>query len=184
MSTFLLQISGTLDAVKKALQSVSQHLLESYPRFQDSFPASMVGPSSHSFGPPPPRPDRFPPQPRPFHGHGAPFSGFHDGEAIIPGRAPEALTFRLLCNEEKVGGVIGKGGSIIKALQHETGCEIKVLDGAGGSEDRLIIISGPAVRFLFFTLFHLLSIVFFFLSSFLWFNIINRAKNPSDAVSR
>lgn len=145
-----MQISGGFDAIRKALQSVSQQLLENYPRNQDSFSANIVGPSSYSFAPPP-RQDRFPPPNRSFHGHGAPYSsGFHDGEASIPGRVnfpPEILTFRLLCNEEKVGGVIGKGGSIVKALQHESGCEIKVLEGAGDAEDRIIIISGPAVWF-------------------------------------
>ncbi|KAL0288187.1 UNVERIFIED_CONTAM: RNA-binding KH domain-containing protein RCF3 [Sesamum angustifolium] len=144
----LVQISGRLDAIRKALQSVSQQLLEHYPRNQESFAANIIAPSSHSFGPPP-RQDRFPPSNRPFHGHGAPYpSVFHDGDANIPGRMnypPEVLSFRLLCNEEKVGGVIGKGGSIVKALQHETGCEIKVLDGGASSEeDRIIIISGPA----------------------------------------
>ncbi|KAK6160559.1 hypothetical protein DH2020_003940 [Rehmannia glutinosa] len=143
----LVQISGKLDAIRKALQSVSQQLLEHSPRNQESFSASIVGPSSHSFGGGP-RQDRFPPSNRPFHGHGAPYSaGFHDGEAGIPGTVnfpPEVLSFRLLCNEEKVGGVIGKGGSIVKALQNESGCEIKVLDGEGDSEDRIIIISGPA----------------------------------------
>ncbi|GFP84111.1 kh domain-containing protein at4g18375 [Phtheirospermum japonicum] len=143
----VVQISGKLDAIKKALQSVSQQLLENSPRNQDSFSAHIVGPSSHSFGPSP-RQDRFPPSNRPFHGHGAPFSaGFHDGEAGMPvtmNFPPEIVTFRLLCSEEKVGGVIGKGGSIVKGLQNETGCEIKILDGEGDSEDRIIIISGPA----------------------------------------
>ncbi|KAF9621794.1 hypothetical protein IFM89_028232 [Coptis chinensis] len=44
----------------------------------------------------------------------------------------------------RVGGVIGKGGTIVKILQHETGCDIKILEGSPDSEDRLIIISGPA----------------------------------------
>ncbi|KAL3617847.1 hypothetical protein CASFOL_038168 [Castilleja foliolosa] len=142
----LVQISGNLDALKKALQSVSQLLLESSPRNQDSFFANVVGQPSHSFRPPP-RQDRFPPN-QPFHGHGAPFpAGFHDAEAGMHGTMnfpPEVVTFRLLCSEEKVGGVIGKGGSVVRRLKNETGCEIKILDGEGDSEDRLIIISGPA----------------------------------------
>ncbi|KAL6493173.1 hypothetical protein OROGR_032932 [Orobanche gracilis] len=143
----LVQISGRLDAIRKALQSVSQQLLENTPRDQDSFSAHIVGPASHSFGPLP-RQDRFPPSNLPFHGHGAPFSaGCHDVEAGIPGTVnspPEVLSFRVLCSEEKVGGVIGKGGSIVKGLQNDTGCEIKILDGEGDSDDRIIIISGPA----------------------------------------
>ncbi|KAL6511622.1 hypothetical protein OROGR_021219 [Orobanche gracilis] len=143
------KISGRLDAIRKALQAISQQLLESTPHHQDSFSAHIVGPASHSFRPPP-RKDRFPPSNRPFHGDGAPFSSeCHDVEAGIPGTVnfpPEVLTFRVLCSEEKVGGVIGKGGSIVKGLQSDTGCEIKVLDGEGDSDDRIIIVSGPAVR--------------------------------------
>ncbi|CAA0806819.1 RNA-binding KH domain-containing protein [Striga hermonthica] len=144
----LVQISGKRDAVRKALLCVSEQLLEKSPRNQDSFSAHVGGPPSHSFGPPSRR-DRFPPPNRPFHGQGPPFSaGFHDFEPGMPGGPvnfpPEVLTFRLLCSEEKVGGVIGKGGSVVKALQNETGCEIKVQDGEGDSEDRIIIISGPA----------------------------------------
>ncbi|MDD0148591.1 KH domain-containing protein, partial [Shigella flexneri] len=78
------------------------------------------------------------------------------------GFPPEVLSFRLLCTEEKVGGVIGKGGSVIKALQRETGCEVNVLDGGVDSEDRIIIISGPAVWFLFsFFYYSCLRILFF-----------------------
>ncbi|KAH6837924.1 hypothetical protein C2S53_000393 [Perilla frutescens var. hirtella] len=144
----LVQITGSLDSLRKALLSVSQQLLEHVPRYQDPFPVNPVGPSSYSFAGASTRQDRFPPPNRPFHGHGAPYpSGFHDGEAGFPSRMnfpPEMITFRLLCDEEKVGGVIGKGGSIVKALQHESGCDIKVLEGTGDAEDRIIIISGPA----------------------------------------
>ncbi|KAL0325319.1 UNVERIFIED_CONTAM: hypothetical protein Sradi_5101200 [Sesamum radiatum] len=45
----LVQISGRLDAIRKALQSVSQQLLEHYPRNQESFAANIIAPSSHSF---------------------------------------------------------------------------------------------------------------------------------------
>ncbi|XP_073281682.1 RNA-binding KH domain-containing protein RCF3-like isoform X2 [Primulina huaijiensis] len=142
----LVQISGNIDAVRKALQSVSQQLLHCFLRDEDSLSANVSGPSSHSSGLS--RQERFPSSNRPFHGHGPPFShGFHDAGVSIPGRMnlpPEILSFRLLCSGEKVGGVIGKGGSIVKTVQHETGCEIKVLDGVGDSEDRIIVISGPA----------------------------------------
>ncbi|KZV31569.1 KH domain-containing protein-like [Dorcoceras hygrometricum] len=141
----LVQISGNIDAVRKALQSVSQQLLHSFLRDEYSHLPNVSGPSTHSSGPS--RQDRFPSSNRPFHGHGPPFShGFHDAGASIPSRMnlpPEILSFRLLCNGEKVGGVIGKGGSVVKTVQHETGCEIKVLDGVGDSEERIIVISGP-----------------------------------------
>ncbi|ERN09894.1 hypothetical protein AMTR_s00013p00144130, partial [Amborella trichopoda] len=44
---------------------------------------------------------------------------------------------------EKAGGVIGKGGSIIRALQNETQAEIKILDTVPDLEDRVIVISAP-----------------------------------------
>lgn len=145
----LLQISGGLDTVRKALLSVSQQLLENPPRGDDSLSATPGGPSSHSFGRPFPRPEAYPPQNYPFPSQGPPYAvGPRDGDSGIPGRmnpSQDILTFRLLCPDEKAGGVIGKGGSIVKALQHESGCEIKVLEPVPDSEDRVIIISGPAV---------------------------------------
>ncbi|XVE70271.1 hypothetical protein DITRI_Ditri10aG0059100 [Diplodiscus trichospermus] len=144
----LVQITGEVDAVRKALQSVSQQLIENPPRDHDSFPLNTTGQSSHSFGP---RPDVHLPSNQSFSSQGAPFaSGPRDAEIhspLPPGRmmpSLEMLTFRLLCHDDKVGGVIGKGGSIIKALQQETGCEIKVLEAIPDSEDRIIVISGPA----------------------------------------
>ncbi|CAI9753515.1 unnamed protein product [Fraxinus pennsylvanica] len=143
----LVQISGGLDAVRKALQSVSQQLLEHHVRDQDSLSSDPSGPSSSSFGPST-RQDAFQYSKRSLHGQGTPHSSGRRGdEAGFPGRtnpSPDVVSFRLLCPDEKVGGVIGKGGTIVKALQHETGCEIKVLDGVADSEDRIIVISGPA----------------------------------------
>ena len=39
----------------------------------------------------------------------------------IPKPLPGDTLFRLLCQEPKIGSVIGKGGSIVKSLRHETG---------------------------------------------------------------
>ncbi|XP_058081787.1 RNA-binding KH domain-containing protein RCF3-like [Magnolia sinica] len=161
----LVQITGGLDAVRKALQLVSQQLLENPPRDRDSFPASKTaGPSSHPFTPLP-QPEIYPPAIHHFPVQGAPYAvrphsssdfhpsitpsipKFHETESVILGRmrtSQEILTFRLLCMDDKIGGVIGKGGSIIKALQHETGCDIKIPDAVADSDDRVIIISGPA----------------------------------------
>ncbi|XP_022772966.1 KH domain-containing protein HEN4-like isoform X2 [Durio zibethinus] len=146
----LVQITGEVDAVRKALQSVSQQLIENPPRDHDSFTLNTTGQSSHSFGP---RPEVYPPPNHFFSSQGAPFAaGPRDVEIHsplpphIPGRmmpSLEMLTFRLLCPDEKVGGVIGKGGAIIKTLQQEAGCEIKVLEAIPDSEDRIIVISGP-----------------------------------------
>ncbi|XP_050231778.1 KH domain-containing protein HEN4-like isoform X2 [Mercurialis annua] len=145
----LLQIAGETDAVRKALQLVAQQLLENPPKDHDSYPPNSMGPSSNSFVHPFPWPEAYPPQYPSFNARGTPYGTgpreFHEGG--MPGRmraAPNFITFRLLCFDEKVGGVIGKGGSTIKSLQQETGCEIKVLEGLSDSEDRIIVISGPA----------------------------------------
>lgn len=175
-----LQITGAVDSVRKALQSVSQQLLENPPRDRDAFPANVPsGPSSHPFASIP-RPEGLPPtsyhrpiQGTPFSGRpydiadyhssiAPPFSKFHGG-AVVAGQppiSPELLTYRLMCSNDKVGSVIGKGGSIIKTLQHETGCEIKILGTEPESDDRIIVILGPAVM--------LLSLLLFSIMFFLW----------------
>ncbi|KAJ8771384.1 hypothetical protein K2173_026561 [Erythroxylum novogranatense] len=137
----LVQITGNIDVIKKALQLVSQQLLENPP-------ANYIGSSSHSFGHPVPHPEVYPPPPHSYTARGTSYAtgprDFH--QSGIPGRipAPEILTFRVLCLAEKVGGIIGKGGAVIKSFQQETGCEIKVMEGVPDSEDRVIVISGPA----------------------------------------
>ncbi|KAI5403121.1 KH domain-containing protein HEN4 [Lathyrus oleraceus] len=152
----LVQITGGVEVVKKALQSVFQQLLDNPSRDHESLSTNLTGPSSHShsFG-------QFSQNKRTFAGQGAPFATgpneipvfhsapmipkFHEGP--IRGRMrlpPEILTFRLLCPSENVGNLIGKGGSIIKTMQQETASEIKVIEGNPGSEDCIVIISGPA----------------------------------------
>ncbi|XP_010245604.1 PREDICTED: KH domain-containing protein HEN4-like [Nelumbo nucifera] len=160
----LVQLTGGLDAVKKALQSVSKQLLENPPRDRDSFPAGKsIGPSSHPFGPSIPKPEAYSLPKFVFPSQGASFAtGPHDApdyRSAFPPPIPkfhdnvissgmkasqEMLTFRLLCHNEVVGGVIGKAGSIVKTIHKETGCDIRVLDGVPDTEDRVIVITGSA----------------------------------------
>ncbi|KAK8958088.1 hypothetical protein KSP40_PGU012868 [Platanthera guangdongensis] len=164
MSTVELKsISGSIDFIRKALQSVSQQLLKYPPRERDFIADNPLGSSTNQFSPIP-RPEAFNPpnfhmpiqgppfsNRPPYDSHDFPsFPNFHEGPA--PGQmqvAPEVLVFRLLCSNDKVGSVIGKGGSIVRNLQHETGCDIKILETPLESEDRLIVISGPAIVSLF-----------------------------------
>ncbi|KAJ0845889.1 putative K domain-containing protein [Helianthus annuus] len=135
----LVQISGEVNAVRKALQSVSQQLLD-HLTGDDSFTADKSG-SFHSFGS---RQDAYPPFP---HGEPLPAGPRDGGSGTFGGRFgpfTDMLTYRLICSDEKVGGVIGKGGTVVKALKHETGCDIKVLEKMPESDDRVIVISGPA----------------------------------------
>ncbi|KAF9687449.1 hypothetical protein SADUNF_Sadunf02G0094600 [Salix dunnii] len=142
-----LHITGEIDAVRKALQSVSKQLLEKPLRDHDSFPANHSG-TSHSSGHPHHRPEAYL-QRHSSSGRGKPYGvGPRDRhESVIQDQmkpVPEVLTFRLLCHNERVGGVIGKAGTIIKILKQETGCDIKVMEGVSDSEERVIVISGLA----------------------------------------
>ncbi|GLU16002.1 hypothetical protein SLE2022_324520 [Rubroshorea leprosula] len=146
----LVQITGELDAVRKAIHSVSQQLLENLPKDHDTSTPTVAGQSSHSFGP---RPDVYPLPNHSFSSQGAPYTAgprdvdFHSAiPPPISGRMmhpPDMLTFRLLCHHDRVGGIIGKGGAIINTITQETGSEIKVIEGTPDSPDRIILISGP-----------------------------------------
>ncbi|KAH9606492.1 hypothetical protein KSS87_016436 [Heliosperma pusillum] len=55
-------------------------------------------------------------------------------------------SYRILCNDLKVGGVIGKSGSIIKAIRQHTGAYINVHELIEGDEERIIEISDTRRR--------------------------------------
>ncbi|KAK6253334.1 hypothetical protein QUC31_015054 [Theobroma cacao] len=56
---------------------------------------------------------------------------------------PGHVAFRLLCHVSRVGGVIGKSGSVIKQLQQATGSKIRIEDAPAESPDRVITVIGP-----------------------------------------
>ncbi|KAK9988942.1 hypothetical protein SO802_029181 [Lithocarpus litseifolius] len=51
------------------------------------------------------------------------------------------VTFKILCSNDRVGGVIGKGGSIVRALQNETGASISVGASIAECDERLITVT-------------------------------------------
>ncbi|KAK4804257.1 hypothetical protein SAY86_004074 [Trapa natans] len=53
----------------------------------------------------------------------------------------QEVTFKILCPVDKAGGVIGRGGSIVKALENETGASITVGPIISGCDERLIIVT-------------------------------------------
>lgn len=55
-------------------------------------------------------------------------------------------TYRILCHDAKAGGVIGKSGSIIKAIRQHTGAWINVHELIQGDEERIIEISDTRRR--------------------------------------
>ena len=58
----------------------------------------------------------------------------------------EDVVFRLLCPADKIGSLIGKGGSIIRVIQNESGASIKIGDAlAHDSDERVVVISAREV---------------------------------------
>lgn len=60
----------------------------------------------------------------------------------------QEVTFRILCSNDRVGGIIGKGGGIVRALQSETGATISIGPAVAECEDRLITITASEVCYI------------------------------------
>ncbi|XP_077216697.1 RNA-binding KH domain-containing protein [Tasmannia lanceolata] len=145
----VIQIIGSVSAVRKALLSVSSCLQDNPRSDAANFPATKPsGTMLHGTGPPA-QVDTFL-QRGYVPGHHA--LDYHSrGYSSVPGpdnvaashrKVPEEeITFRLLCSNDKVGSLIGKGGTIVRALQNDTGASIKVLDAVPESEERVVMIS-------------------------------------------
>ncbi|XP_077234104.1 KH domain-containing protein HEN4-like [Tasmannia lanceolata] len=157
----VVQIMGDVLAVKKALISVSRCLQDSPPVDK---PQAMVkrpvGTVPHGTFPDAlgehllHRGSLLPPTP------GSSFDSFARSHPLpspvervstFDQKKPhQEVAFRLLCSNDKVGGVIGKGGTIVRALQIETGASISVGGSVTGSEERVITVSAlenPETRF-------------------------------------
>ncbi|KHN38073.1 KH domain-containing protein [Glycine soja] len=95
-----IQITGNFGAVKKAVLSVSACLHENnYGAFKPSGGGSYAPPDHHSRG-------------------AYSESAGHSSHRMF---VEEEVVFKLLCRHDKVGSLIGKGGSVVRALQNETG---------------------------------------------------------------
>ncbi|KAI7984809.1 KH domain-containing protein HEN4 [Camellia lanceoleosa] len=112
----LIQITGNFPAVRKALLSVSS-CLQDNPRAEA---VNSTTPGSSGMA---------------LHGTGTENIGANHRMVI-----EEEVVFKLLCQVDKVGSLIGKGGSIIRALQNETGATIKIADAASDSDERVVVI--------------------------------------------
>jgi hypothetical protein len=144
-----MQITGNFSAVKKALLSVSS-CLQDNPRVDAANSGSTKPSLGGLHGTP------LPPYVDPIHQRGY-ASGFHAadyrsrGYSSVPGPEnigashrmvmEEEVVFKLLCQLEKVGSLIGKGGCIIRGLQSETGASIKIADPVPDSDERVVVIS-------------------------------------------
>ncbi|PSS07244.1 KH domain-containing protein [Actinidia chinensis var. chinensis] len=111
----LIQITGNFSEVRKALLSVSSRLQE------NPMSDAVNSATTRSLG---------------MHGTGAENIGTNHKMVM-----EEEVVFKLLCQVNKVGSLIGKGGSIVWALQTETGASIKIADAAPDSDEKVVVIS-------------------------------------------
>lgn len=75
-----------------------------------------------------------------------PLSVEADRVLVMESKPPQQeVVFKILCLNDRVGGVIGKGGSIIRALQAETKASISVGPTIAECDERLITITAMEV---------------------------------------
>jgi poly(rC)-binding protein 2/3/4 len=65
--------------------------------------------------------------------------------SLEPKAHHQEISFKMICSNDRIGGVIGKGGNIVRALQSETGATINVGPSVAECEDRLITITASEV---------------------------------------
>ncbi|KAI3986387.1 hypothetical protein MKX01_002232 [Papaver californicum] len=143
----LIQITGNFSAVRKALLSVSSCLQDNF-RTDAATSTPNITPGSvlRASGVPGGQVDQFPSRGYPPGTHSLDYHsrGFSESDCIganhrmVP---EEEIVFRMLCHLDKVGSLIGKGGSIIRALQSDTGASIKIADAEPDSDERVVLVS-------------------------------------------
>ncbi|XP_039034509.1 KH domain-containing protein HEN4-like [Hibiscus syriacus] len=123
----LLQITGNFSAVKKALFSISSFLQENCTHSQlDQFTPWGYTSGRHAAD---------------YNSRSYPSNPEHENAVHNRAGFEEEVVFKLLCQADKVGSLIGKGGSVVRALQCETGAGIKIADTSHDSEERIVVIS-------------------------------------------
>ncbi|KAJ4962643.1 hypothetical protein NE237_022582 [Protea cynaroides] len=157
----VIQITGDILAVKKALVAVSGRLQTSSPTDKvQSVVSWPIETNSHGSFPDshgeflPYRSSLLPPTSSSsldYASRGRPLSTDVDRlPTLEPKKTQQDVSFRLLCSNEKIGGVIGKGGTIVRALQNETGASISCAASVAESEERVITVSAmenPETRY-------------------------------------
>lgn len=54
-----------------------------------------------------------------------------------------ALQIKMLIHNNAAGPLIGKGGTNIKLIRDDSGCDVQVLGNGDGQDERLVVIEGP-----------------------------------------
>ncbi|KAL8143383.1 hypothetical protein V2J09_016415 [Rumex salicifolius] len=147
----LIQITGSSIAVRKALVAVSKCLQENPPKEKAS--AFLTTPSVTSSywalkHPPVPSYPRSESSSTPFTGNmikppSVPYPSFADGVSYgnMDGFRTVEVVYKMLCSSDTAGSIIGKGGSLVKTLQEETGASIYFSGSLPGCHERAISIS-------------------------------------------
>ncbi|MQM20531.1 hypothetical protein Taro_053553 [Colocasia esculenta] len=140
----LLQIAGEAPVVKRALFQISNRLHENPSRSQHLLTSSNMFPPVGQLGP----------AGGPVMGPVmTPYGGYKgetgtDWPSFYPAPRDESsskeFSLCLVCASALIGGVIGKGGAIIKQIRLESGASIKV-DSSSAEDDCIIAISAKEV---------------------------------------
>ncbi|PON97063.1 Polyribonucleotide nucleotidyltransferase [Trema orientale] len=148
----VIQIAGSILAVKKAFIAVSsclqdQSFLESEPTFFNRSTERSSSGESHDSEP---NAEFFPNLssllPRPsFDKNASVHPSMADANGVsstddAKGTRQEVV-FRLLCTNDTAGSVIGRKGSIVRALENETGADIRFAAPKTSSGERVVTIS-------------------------------------------
>ncbi|KAL5988441.1 hypothetical protein ACLOJK_036205 [Asimina triloba] len=136
-------ITGDVSAVQKALLAVSRCILESPPTDKAQVvvgrPGTTASPGTYTDAQ-----EEFFSSRVSYANYGARGQPVPNTVERIPmqdlKKAQQEVSFKLLCSNDRVGGVIGRGGTIVKALQNETGASISVASSVAESEERVITI--------------------------------------------
>lgn len=146
-----MQITGNVSVVKQALLSISISLHEN--PGPDPAHCSSSAPSGgmHSSA------DTVPPLEDPLPHRGHPSGRYHTdyhkrSYSHGPGRmiGEEEVIFKMLCQQAKVGSLIGKGGSVVRAIENDTGAYIKIADIVPETDERIVVISAREVHQLYY----------------------------------
>lgn len=148
-----LQIEGVGLAVKKALVAVTSRLQEFPPpeetRSYPTRPLESEPLPIQTVDLPLQRSPILQPTPSNInHAWGGGTSSVSEKASYMNSNIPQLeVVFKILCPNEQVGGIIGKGGCIVKAIQHETGASISIGSNVADCDERLITITAMEVKF-------------------------------------
>ncbi|KAM7479042.1 hypothetical protein LguiA_027255 [Lonicera macranthoides] len=140
----MVEIEGNILGIKKALVAVSRRLQDSPPLERTRMTMGAVPEETFPdmrMDLPPPRGSALQPLGRPLSLEADRVPPMDLRTPPPPPSPPQEVVFRILCSSDRVGGVIGKGGTIIRALQNETGAQIVVGASIAECDDRVITIT-------------------------------------------